>query len=54
VTRAALTVLGERIVTGKATDLAAVLPMEVDWYLTSPDHRNRFDYDGSSSGSPNV
>lgn len=45
-TRATLRTLGERIAAGEAEDLAAVLPMEVDWYLTSPDHRQRFDYDG--------
>ena len=45
-TRATLTALGERIAAGEAHDLAAVLPMEIDWYLTSPDHRNRFDYEG--------
>ncbi|MFD1566921.1 DUF2267 domain-containing protein [Halolamina litorea] len=44
-TRATLSALGERIAADEAADLAAVLPMEVDWYLTYPDHRNRFDYD---------
>ncbi len=41
-TRATLCTLGERIDGGEAADLAAVLPMEVDWY---PEHRQRFDYD---------
>ena len=44
--RATLTTLGERIQTGEATDLAAALPMEVDYYLTDAvaDHGQRFDW----------
>lgn len=44
--RATLTTLGRRIPEGNAEDLAASLPMEVDWYLTGavPDHGQRFDW----------
>ena len=44
-TRAVLTTLGERLQEGEATDLAGSLPMEVDYYLTSADSGQRFDYD---------
>ncbi|WP_115865020.1 DUF2267 domain-containing protein [Halorussus litoreus] len=44
-TRAVLQTLGERVQKGEATDLAGPLPMEVDYYLTSADHGERFDYD---------
>jgi uncharacterized protein (DUF2267 family) len=44
--RATLTTLGQRIPDGAAADLAASLPMEVDWYLTGAvtEHGQRFDY----------
>jgi uncharacterized protein (DUF2267 family) len=44
--RATLSTLGERIQAGEATDLAASLPMEVDWYLTGAvrEHGQRFDW----------
>ena len=44
-TRAVLTTLGERLQKGEATDLAGPLPMEIDYYLDSADHGQRFDYD---------
>ena len=44
-TRAVLTTLGERLQEGEATDLAGPLPMEIDYYLESANHGNRFDYD---------
>lgn len=44
-TRAVLQTLGERLQEGEATDLAAPLPMEVDYYLESADSGQRFDYD---------
>ncbi|RQG88106.1 DUF2267 domain-containing protein [Natrarchaeobius halalkaliphilus] len=43
-TRAVLTTLGERLQEGEATDLASPLPMEIDRYLTTADHGQRFDY----------
>lgn len=45
-TRATLLTLGERIQAGNAEDLAASLPMEVDWYLTGAvrEHGQRFDW----------
>lgn len=44
--RATLMTLGERIQEGNAADLAASLPMEIDWYLTGAvsDHGQRFDW----------
>ncbi|MFT4882935.1 MAG: hypothetical protein ACI8U4_000432 [Natronomonas sp.] len=44
-TRAVLTTIGERLQEGEATDLAAPLPMEIDYYLLSADHGQRFDFD---------
>ncbi len=44
-TRAVLSTLGERIQAGEASDLAAPLPMEIDYYVTSVDHGQRFDFD---------
>lgn len=44
-TRAVLTTIGERLQEGEATDLAAPLPMEIDYYLLDADHGQRFDYD---------
>lgn len=44
-TRAVLTTLGERIQAGEATDLAAPLPMEIDYYLESVDHAQSFEWD---------
>lgn len=44
-TRAVLTTLGERLQPGEAADLAAPLPMEIDYYLLSADHGQRFDFD---------
>ncbi|WP_135829310.1 DUF2267 domain-containing protein [Halorussus halobius] len=44
-TRAVLETLGERLQAGEATDLAGPLPMEIDYYLESADHGQRFDYD---------
>ncbi|ELY93850.1 hypothetical protein C483_04204 [Natrialba hulunbeirensis JCM 10989] len=43
-TRAVLTTLGERLPEGEATDLASPLPMEIDRYLTTATHGQRFDY----------
>lgn len=44
--RATLTTLGERIQEGEARDLAASLPMEIDYYLTGAvrEHGERFDW----------
>jgi uncharacterized protein (DUF2267 family) len=44
--RATLMTLGQRIPAGNAEDLAASLPMEIDWYLTEAvdDHGRRFDW----------
>lgn len=44
--RATLLTLGERIPEGAATDLAASLPMEINWYLTGAvhEHGQRFDW----------
>lgn len=44
--RATLLTLGERIPEGNAEDLAASLPMEIDWYMTGAvaDHGQRFDW----------
>ncbi len=42
--RATLTTLGERLPEGEATDLASPLPMEIDRYLTTAEHGQRFDY----------
>jgi uncharacterized protein (DUF2267 family) len=44
--RATLMTLGERIPAGAAEDLAASLPMEIDWYLTGAvaEHGQRFDW----------
>jgi uncharacterized protein (DUF2267 family) len=44
--RATLLTLGQRIPAGNAEDLAASLPMEVDWYLTGAvhEHGQRFDW----------
>ena len=44
-TRAVLQSLAERLQRGEAEDLAGPLPMEVDFYLESADHGQRFDYD---------
>lgn len=44
-TRAVLTTLGERLPEGHATNLAAPLPTEVDYYLLVADHGQRFAYD---------
>jgi len=46
VIRATLSTIGERIPAGNAEDLAASLPMEIDWYLTGAvtDHGQRFDW----------
>lgn len=44
-TRATLATLGERIQEGEATDLASPLPMEIDRYLATAEHGQRFDYD---------
>ena len=44
-TRAVLQSLAERLQGGEAEDLAGPLPMEVDYYLESADHGQRFDYD---------
>lgn len=43
-TRAVLTTLGERIDEGEATDLASPLPMEIDRFLATAEHGQRFDY----------
>ncbi|MFC7225787.1 DUF2267 domain-containing protein [Salinirubellus salinus] len=44
--RATLSTLGARIPEGAAEDLAASLPMEIDWYLTGAprEHGQRFDW----------
>jgi uncharacterized protein (DUF2267 family) len=44
--RATLLTLGERIPAGNADDLAASLPMEIDWLLTGAvhEHGQRFDW----------
>ncbi|WP_247728805.1 DUF2267 domain-containing protein [Halovivax limisalsi] len=44
--RAALMPLGQRIPEGNADDLAASLPLEIEWYLTGAviDHGQRFDW----------
>jgi uncharacterized protein (DUF2267 family) len=44
--RATLSTLGRRIPEGAAEDLAASLPMEIDWYLTGAvhEHGERFDW----------
>lgn len=44
--RATLTTLGRRIPEGNAEDLAASLPMEIQWYLTGAvhEHGQRFDW----------
>jgi uncharacterized protein (DUF2267 family) len=44
--RATLTTLGQRIPAGNAEDLAASLPMEIQWYLTGAvrEHGQRFDW----------
>lgn len=44
--RATLSTLGARIPEGAAEDLAASLPMEIDWYLTGAPHEHgqRFDW----------
>jgi uncharacterized protein (DUF2267 family) len=44
-TRAVLTTIGERLQEGESTDLAAPLPMEIDYYLLAADHGQRFGYD---------
>lgn len=44
-TRAVLETLGERLQEGEASDLAGPLPMEIDYYLESAHHGQRFDYD---------
>lgn len=43
-TRAVLTTLGERLPEGHATNLAAPLPTEIDYYLLAADHGQRFDH----------
>lgn len=45
VIRAVLTTLGERLQAGEADDLAAPLPMEIDYFLESAESGQRFDYD---------
>jgi uncharacterized protein (DUF2267 family) len=44
--RATLSTLGQRIPAGNAEDLAASLPMEIQWYLTGAvaEHGQRFDW----------
>ncbi|OAQ52602.1 hypothetical protein HTG_13340 [Natrinema mahii] len=44
--RATLVTLGQRLPEGAAADLAASLPMEIDWYLTGAvdEHGQRFDW----------
>ncbi|OLZ40782.1 hypothetical protein A6E15_07165 [Natrinema saccharevitans] len=44
--RATLVTLGQRLPEGAAEDLAASLPMEIDWYLTGAvdEHGQRFDW----------
>jgi uncharacterized protein (DUF2267 family) len=44
-TRVTLQTLGERLQAGEATDLAGPLPIEIDYYLTTADHGQRFDDD---------
>lgn len=44
-TRAVLSTLGQRIMAGEADDLAASLPMEIDYYPRHVDHGERFDFD---------
>lgn len=43
-TRATLTTLGERLQPGEASDLAAPLPMEIDYFLHEADSGQIFDY----------
>jgi uncharacterized protein (DUF2267 family) len=43
--RAVLQTLAERLHEGEATDLAGPQPMEIDWYLESAEHNQRFDWD---------
>lgn len=43
ITRATLMTLGERLQPGEASDLAAVLPMEIDFYLQDADSGQIFD-----------
>lgn len=45
VIRATLMTLGERLQPGEASDLAAVLPMEIDFYLQDADSGQIFDRD---------
>ena len=44
--RATLSTLGQRIPAGNAEDLAASLPMEIQWYMTGAvaEHGQRFDW----------
>jgi uncharacterized protein (DUF2267 family) len=44
--RATLSTLGQRLPEGNAEDLAASLPMEIEWYLTGAihEHGQRFDW----------
>jgi uncharacterized protein (DUF2267 family) len=44
--RATLSTLGQRLQAGAARDIAANLPMEIDWYLTGAvdEHGQRFDW----------
>jgi uncharacterized protein (DUF2267 family) len=44
-TRVTLQTLGERLQAGEATDLAGPLPIEIDYYLATADHGQRFDDD---------
>lgn len=44
VTRAVLTTLGERLQPGEASDLAAELPLEIDWFIHDADSGQIFDY----------
>lgn len=44
-TRAVLGTLGERLPEGHATNFAAPLPTEIDYYALAVDHGQRFDYD---------
>ena len=44
-TRAALWTLGERLQEGEATDLAAPLPVDVDFYLRESESGQQFDFD---------
>ena len=52
--RATLSTLGARIPEGAAEDLAASLPMEIDWYLTGRPTSTASGSTGASSspGSP--